>query len=151
MKIMPSRSQLVGGFVWLPGNSGFVINISCCEGVNSGVMLMNLTRMREAKWKEHILPYFKKYRFNITWGDQDLINIFFHFHPGQCCHCLLSLYTINLHWFAPPGVECGPLSVCGTGPQQVDQNNKVSNNKAPNCNCKLWNSLHQSMTICDTF
>lgn len=52
-------------------------------GVNSGVMLMNLTRMRHFKWEEHILPIHAEYKMKITWGDQDLINILFYFHPGK--------------------------------------------------------------------
>lgn len=52
-------------------------------GVNSGVMLMNLTRMRSFKWVDYILPLHKEYKLKITWGDQDLINILFHFHPGR--------------------------------------------------------------------
>ena len=44
---------------------------------------MNLTRMREAKWEEKIGEYWEEYRKNIVWGDQDLINIFFHFAPGE--------------------------------------------------------------------
>lgn len=51
-------------------------------GINSGVMLMNVTRMLEAKWLDHIIPYYKKHQYDITWGDQDLINIFFHYFPG---------------------------------------------------------------------
>ncbi|KAF3859571.1 hypothetical protein F7725_021970 [Dissostichus mawsoni] len=46
-------------------------------GINSGVMLMNMTRMRSM--------FFKKYKLNITWGDQDLLNIIFHHNP----ECLL--------------------------------------------------------------
>lgn len=52
-------------------------------GVNSGVMLMNLTRMREFKWQEHILPIFQQYRLQLVWGDQDIINILFHFHRDK--------------------------------------------------------------------
>lgn len=52
-------------------------------GVNSGVMLMNLTRMRRFKWVDYIVPLHREYRLKITWGDQDLINILFHFHPGE--------------------------------------------------------------------
>ena len=52
-------------------------------GVNSGVMLMNLTRMRSCAWTEQMVSYFEQYRYQITWGDQDLINIFFHFFPGE--------------------------------------------------------------------
>nr|AEE62999.1 unknown [Dendroctonus ponderosae] len=52
-------------------------------GVNSGVMLMNLTRMRLFKWTEYVVPIYKKYKLHITWGDQDIINIIFHYHPGK--------------------------------------------------------------------
>ena len=51
-------------------------------GVNSGVMLMNLTRMRQCGWIKQMVNYYETYRYDITWGDQDLINIFFHFFPG---------------------------------------------------------------------
>jgi len=51
-------------------------------GVNSGVMLMNLTRMRERGWVNQMISYYETYRYDITFGDQDLINIFFHFFPG---------------------------------------------------------------------
>ncbi|CDW60254.1 glucoside xylosyltransferase 1, partial [Trichuris trichiura] len=46
-------------------------------GVNTGVMLMNLTRMRAFSWTTHLYPLLEKYKYNITWGDQDLINILF--------------------------------------------------------------------------
>ncbi len=52
-------------------------------GLNSGVMLMNLTRMRKFKWEEYILPLYKEFKLKITWGDQDLINILFYYHPGM--------------------------------------------------------------------
>lgn len=56
-------------------------------------MLMNLTRMRKFKykndlipvpmnWSDMLLPLYKKYKYNITWGDQDLLNIIFHYNPG---------------------------------------------------------------------
>uniref|UniRef100_H3DMD2 Glucoside xylosyltransferase 1 n=1 Tax=Tetraodon nigroviridis TaxID=99883 RepID=H3DMD2_TETNG len=57
-------------------------------GVNSGVMLMNMTRMRTVvfqndmtsvplRWEELLMPLLQKYKLNITWGDQDLLNIIF--------------------------------------------------------------------------
>jgi len=52
------------------------------SGVNSGVMLMNLTRMRAFSWTNYVVPIYKEYKLKITWGDQDIINIIFHFHPG---------------------------------------------------------------------
>ncbi|XP_043092500.1 glucoside xylosyltransferase 1 isoform X3 [Puntigrus tetrazona] len=62
-------------------------------GINSGVMLMNLTRMRMTQfrndmtsvglhWDELLMPLLQKYKLNITWGDQDLINIIFHYNPA---------------------------------------------------------------------
>ena len=52
-------------------------------GVNSGVMLMNLTRMRRINWNDDVYPIYKHYRYDITWGDQDILNIMFHFKPGN--------------------------------------------------------------------
>ena len=44
---------------------------------------MNLTRMREQRWVDKVTEHLLLYRYNLTWGDQDLINIYFHFHPGN--------------------------------------------------------------------
>lgn len=52
-------------------------------GINSGVMLMNLTQMRAIKWEQQLLPIYEKYNLNLVFGDQDIINIYFHFHPEQ--------------------------------------------------------------------
>ncbi len=54
-------------------------------GVNSGVMLMDLGKMRDARWRERILAYRKQYTA-IPWGDQDLINIFFAESPEKLYH-----------------------------------------------------------------
>ncbi|XP_077181308.1 glucoside xylosyltransferase 2 [Paroedura picta] len=71
-------------------------------GVNSGVMLMNLTRIRNAEfknsmiptgltWEEMLYPLYQKYKNYITWGDQDLLNIIFSFNP-EC------LYLFPCQW-----------------------------------------------------
>ncbi|KAH9518729.1 Glucoside xylosyltransferase 1 [Bulinus truncatus] len=60
-------------------------------GVNSGVMLMNLTRMRQTTWLTDMQTFYKKYKMVIPWGDQDLINIFFSAHPDQ-------LYLMSCPW-----------------------------------------------------
>ncbi|XP_016888576.1 glucoside xylosyltransferase 1-like isoform X1 [Cynoglossus semilaevis] len=71
-------------------------------GINSGVMLMNMTRLREKffkndmttavlKWEEILMPLLQKYKLNITWGDQDLLNIIFHHNPE-------SLYVFPCQW-----------------------------------------------------
>ncbi|XP_001943688.2 glucoside xylosyltransferase 1 [Acyrthosiphon pisum] len=52
-------------------------------GLNSGVMLMNLTRMREFDWISRLAPVLEKYRLYLTWGDQDIINVIFHDHPDK--------------------------------------------------------------------
>ena len=44
---------------------------------------MNLTRMREVNWVDKMVEYYKEYHLRITWGDQDLVNIYFHFSPGR--------------------------------------------------------------------
>lgn len=44
---------------------------------------MNLTRIRASTWLTSIIKYHKKYKSKMTYGDQDLMNIYFHFHPGK--------------------------------------------------------------------
>lgn len=73
-------------------------------GINSGVMLMNVTRMLEAKWLDHIIPYYKKHQYDITWGDQDLINIFFHYFPEK-------LFQYTCEWNYRPD-HCMYMSNC---------------------------------------
>ncbi|XP_054640809.1 glucoside xylosyltransferase 2-like isoform X2 [Dunckerocampus dactyliophorus] len=62
------------------------------SGLNSGVMLMNLTRIRRTmfknslitgglSWEDLLHPLYQKYKNHITWGDQDLLNIIFHYNP----------------------------------------------------------------------
>ncbi|KAF2885656.1 hypothetical protein ILUMI_20507 [Ignelater luminosus] len=73
-------------------------------GVNSGVMLMNLTRMRDFLWVEYVIPIYKRYKLKITWGDQDIINIIFHYHPDK-----LYIYSCKYN-FRPD--HCMYMSVC---------------------------------------
>uniref|UniRef100_A0A8B9KF63 Glucoside xylosyltransferase 1 n=1 Tax=Astyanax mexicanus TaxID=7994 RepID=A0A8B9KF63_ASTMX len=71
-------------------------------GVNSGVMLMNMTRIRakhfrndmtpvRLRWEDLLMPLLQKYKLNITWGDQDLLNIIFYHNPE-------SLFVFPCHW-----------------------------------------------------
>ncbi|XP_054632896.1 glucoside xylosyltransferase 1-like isoform X2 [Dunckerocampus dactyliophorus] len=89
-------------------------------GVNSGVMLMNMTRLRETffkndmtsialKWSEMLMPLLHKYKLNITWGDQDLLNIIFHHNPE-------SLYVFPCQWNYRPD-HC----VYGSNCQQAEE------------------------------
>ena len=52
-------------------------------GLNSGVMLMNLSRMREANFVDKMYNIYTEYKYNITWGDQCLLNIYFYFNPEK--------------------------------------------------------------------
>ncbi|XP_064155750.1 glucoside xylosyltransferase 2-like isoform X1 [Anguilla rostrata] len=71
-------------------------------GLNSGVMLMNLTRIRGTlfkssliptglSWEDLLQPLYEKYKDLIAWGDQDLLNIIFHYNPEY-------LYTFPCQW-----------------------------------------------------
>nr|XP_060633579.1 glucoside xylosyltransferase 1 isoform X1 [Anolis sagrei ordinatus] len=71
-------------------------------GINSGVMLMNMTRIRRKyfkndmttvrlRWEQILMPLLKKYKLNITWGDQDLLNIMFFHNPE-------SLFVFPCQW-----------------------------------------------------
>jgi lipopolysaccharide biosynthesis glycosyltransferase len=75
------------------------------RGINSGVMLMDLARMRKTKWLEEIIQLSAEYSTaGIPWGDQDLINIYFHEHPKQ-------LYTYSCLWNYQPDT-CLSQSSC---------------------------------------
>ncbi|KAM9807697.1 glucoside xylosyltransferase 1-like [Neosynchiropus ocellatus] len=89
-------------------------------GINSGVMLMNMTRLRERlfkndmtsvtlRWKEILVPLLQKYKLNITWGDQDLLNIIFHHNPE-------SLYVFPCQWNYRPD-HC----IYGSNCQEADK------------------------------
>lgn len=45
------------------------------------------------RWEELLMPLLQKYKLNITWGDQDILNIIFHHNPGKavphiCMPCI---------------------------------------------------------------
>lgn len=68
---------------WLQIFLFHVLILYVFPGVNSGVMLMNLTRMRTFHWGEYVASVYHRWRTQLTWGDQDIINIIFHFHPDK--------------------------------------------------------------------
>ncbi|CAG0885232.1 unnamed protein product [Darwinula stevensoni] len=51
------------------------------SGLNAGVLLMNLTRMRSFDWGRQIMTLHSKYQSQYHFGDQDIINIVGHIHP----------------------------------------------------------------------
>lgn len=49
----------------------------CCVNEQNDMTRVSL------HWNELLMPLLQKYKLNITWGDQDLINIIFHYNPGR--------------------------------------------------------------------
>lgn len=47
------------------------------------------------RWEEILMPLLQKYKLNITWGDQDLLNIIFHHNPGLCTDVDCIVFIIN--------------------------------------------------------
>uniref|UniRef100_A0A147BBX0 UDP-D-xylose:beta-D-glucoside alpha-1,3-D-xylosyltransferase n=1 Tax=Ixodes ricinus TaxID=34613 RepID=A0A147BBX0_IXORI len=60
-------------------------------GVNTGVMPMNLTRMRNFGWVSRMELLLEEYEDQISLGDQDLVNILFSFHPDR-------LFLMTCRW-----------------------------------------------------
>ncbi|KAE8747209.1 hypothetical protein FOCC_FOCC006076 [Frankliniella occidentalis] len=79
-------------------------------GVNSGVMLMNLTRMREFHWEDYVIPVYKEFKLKITWGDQDIINIIFHYYPHK-----LYIYPCRFNYRSD---HCMYMSVCSSAEKE---------------------------------
>ncbi|KAK4025322.1 hypothetical protein OUZ56_014397 [Daphnia magna] len=79
-------------------------------GLNAGVMLMNLTKMRQFGWEKYVIHVYEQYKNRILWGDQDVINAIFHFHPEK-------LYVFPCHHNYVPG-QCSITSLCQEAEQQ---------------------------------
>lgn len=73
-------------------------------GVNSGVMLMNLTRMRNLKWENELISIYNDYNSKIAYGDQDILNIYFHRH-------MKSLFFLSCDWNYRP-LHCIHGNLC---------------------------------------
>lgn len=60
-------------------------------GLNSGVILMNLTRMRQFGFERRLVEIKKEFYGTIAWDDQDLLNILFARNPDK-------FFTITCRW-----------------------------------------------------
>ncbi|XP_032788650.2 glucoside xylosyltransferase 2 isoform X1 [Daphnia magna] len=78
--------------------------------INSGVILMNLTKMRKFGWEKYVVRVNEQYKNRIVWRDQDIINIIFHFHPEK-----LYVYPCNYNYIP---VHCSITSLCQEAEQQ---------------------------------
>ena len=52
-------------------------------GLNSGVLLLNLKQLRAHPWNEILTDYLHHENYTLQYYDQDLLNIYFHFHPDE--------------------------------------------------------------------
>lgn len=62
------------------------------HGLNSGIALMNLTKMREVDWEKKVVAIFEQYQSSLLYPDQDIINIYFYYHPDEI-HALQCEYN----------------------------------------------------------
>ncbi|XP_018008343.2 glucoside xylosyltransferase 2 [Hyalella azteca] len=91
-------------------------------GFNAGLMLYNLTRMRQfpAGWEDQVLNITAEYHSKFKYGDQDILNIFFgkfrsHFRPLGCEWNLRSFYCkLDIIPVCPEMLNCGAKAVHGT-------------------------------------
>lgn len=49
------------------------------------------------QWEELLMPLLQKYKLNITWGDQDLLNIIFHHNPGMAAQQHKLFWDFTMH------------------------------------------------------
>lgn len=93
-------------------------------GLNSGVMLMNLTRMRRIGWEKSFTEIHTKYASKLFYGDQDILNIYFHHHRNK-------LYKFPCSWnYRPDHCMHGNTCVEGnsTGVSIIHGNRRVFKN-----------------------
>ncbi|XP_071519950.1 glucoside xylosyltransferase 1-like [Panulirus ornatus] len=77
-------------------------------GVNNGVILMNLTRLREfpGGWSKSVLVVAYKYKNRLTLADQDIVNIIFsREHSGR-------MYELGCEWNVRPRVCSRSMNKC---------------------------------------
>jgi UDP-xylose:glucoside alpha-1,3-xylosyltransferase len=51
------------------------------QGLNSGVLLMNLAQMRHMDFSNEMRMIYDGFKDRIRYVDQDILNIYFHYHP----------------------------------------------------------------------
>lgn len=74
------------------------------SGLNAGVMLMNLTRMRSSQWTNKIRMVTTMFQNKIKLADQDILNIYFHFFPEE-------LHLLTCDWNFRP-FQCREGNAC---------------------------------------
>lgn len=59
--------------------------------------LQNSMILSGLSWEDLLHPLYQKYKNHITWGDQDLLNIIFHYNPGAVPFLLV--FSYRQHWW----------------------------------------------------
>ncbi|KAL3198241.1 hypothetical protein MRX96_044480 [Rhipicephalus microplus] len=77
-------------------------------GLNSGLMMMNLTRMRAFNLEDHMTRLLEEFQERIVYGDQDLLNIFFTRYPQ-------GIFTFTCRWNYR-AEHCLGDALCADGP-----------------------------------
>ncbi|XP_077528353.1 glucoside xylosyltransferase 2-like [Haemaphysalis longicornis] len=80
-------------------------------GFNAGLLMMNLTRMREFGLERRVVQLKKEFEGRIPWADQDLLNILFSRHPER-------IFTFTCRWNYREE-HCAGNAVCADGPVAV--------------------------------
>lgn len=62
------------------------------------LVLQNSMILSGLSWEDLLHPLYQKYKNHITWGDQDLLNIIFHYNPGAVAFFFTG-------FFIPPAVK----------------------------------------------
>ena len=69
---------------------GKVQKLAARYGVNAGLMLMNLARMREFRWVNKVKNTIKNNKK--FYADQGIINIILNENPGKICNRILNIF-----------------------------------------------------------
>ncbi len=87
------------------------------SGLNSGVMLMHLSRLRHFPWTCVMRRLLATYESVLLFGDQDLLNIFFYFYPSTSrilpCHFNFRQDQCNGTSSCPQAVHSGIVVLHG--------------------------------------
>ncbi|XP_076308912.1 glucoside xylosyltransferase 2-like isoform X2 [Tachypleus tridentatus] len=74
------------------------------QGVNGGVWLMNLTKLRSSLWSARIVKIYNIFKRHLKFGDQDIVSIYFHYFPDD-------LYLYPCEWNFRTN-QCNRLERC---------------------------------------
>lgn len=79
-----SRLQLEAGMQMCSSFDDVFLVKGCSWAVCEWMLLVFQNSMIPSglSWEDLLHPLYQKYKNHITWGDQDLLNIIFHYNPG---------------------------------------------------------------------